>query len=62
MTNMTNMKTKKKAKTFKESINALWSGAWNELELDPGSKQALLNSGYIVIGGLLTALAILNKK
>jgi hypothetical protein len=55
-------KPKKKAKTFKESINALFSGAWNELDLDPQSKRAFANSGYIIIGGLLTALAILNKK
>lgn len=56
------MKTKKKAKTFKESLNALYTGAWNELELDPKSKQAFANSGYIIIGGLLMAIAILNKK
>jgi hypothetical protein len=57
------MKTpKKKAKTFKESLNALYTGAWNQLELDPGSKQALINSGYIIIGGLITAITILNKN
>lgn len=53
---------KKKAKTFKQSINALWSGAWNELDLDPKSKQAFINSGYIIIGGLITAITILNKS
>lgn len=56
------MKPDKKAKTFKESLNALYTGAWNQLELDPGSKRAFANSGYIIIGGLLMALAILNKK
>jgi len=56
------MKPDKKAKTFKESLDALYNGAWNKLELDPGTKKAFANTGYIIIGGLLTALAILNKK
>jgi len=53
---------KKKNKTFKEIQRDIQNGAWNNLELGKGSKQALSNSGLILVFGLFTALSIYNQK
>lgn len=52
---------KKKNKTFKEIQRDIQNGAWNNLELSKQSKQALSNSGLILIAGLFAAVSILNK-
>jgi hypothetical protein len=52
---------KKKTKTFKQITRDLQNGAWNNLELGKQSKQALTNSGLILVFGLFTALSIYRK-
>lgn len=53
---------KKKNKSFKEIQRDIQNGAWNNLVLGKGSKQALTNSGLILVFGLFTALTIYDKK
>jgi hypothetical protein len=52
----------KKNKSFKEIQRDIQNGAWNNLALGKGSKQALSNTGLILAFGLFTALSIYNKK
>lgn len=53
---------KKKNKSYKEIQRDIQNGAWNNLVLGKGSKQALTNSGLILVFGLFTALTIYDKK
>jgi hypothetical protein len=53
---------KKKNKSFKEIQRDIQNGAWNNLEFGKATKQALTNSGLILVFGLFTALSIYNKK
>lgn len=47
---------------MKNVLNALYNGAWNNLELSKKSKQALNTSGAIVGLGFLAAIVILKRK
>ena len=47
---------------MRSTLDKIYNGAWNNLELSKSSKQALTNSGLILAGGLIGMLFILNKK
>ena len=49
---------KKKNKSFKEIQRDIQNGAWNNLALGKGSKQALTNSGLILVFGLFFILIL----
>lgn len=47
---------------MKKVIDKIYNGAWNNLELSKGSKQAVNTSGAIIGLGFLAAIVILNRK
>lgn len=47
---------------MKQVIDKIYNGAWNNLELSKGSKNAVNTSGAIIGLGLLAAIVILNRK
>lgn len=46
----------------KKLIDKIYTGAWNNLELSKGSKQAVNNAGLILLAGVIGAILITKKK
>jgi len=47
---------------MRTTLDQIYNGAWNNLELSKSSKQALNNSGYILAAGFIGMIYLLNKK
>jgi hypothetical protein len=47
---------------MKRTLDLIYNGAWNNLELSKSSKKAVLNSGLILGMGVIGMFFILNKK
>jgi len=47
---------------MRTTLDKIYNGAWNNLELSKSSKQALTTSGLILAGGLIGMIAVLSKK
>lgn len=47
---------------MKTTLNYLYNGAWNNLELSKSSKRAFVNSGLIVGIGLIGMITLLKQK
>lgn len=46
----------------KTVLDAIYNGAWNNLELSQGSKKSLYTAGGIVLVGLFVAVNIYKKN
>lgn len=47
---------------MKTTLDYIYNGAWENLELSKGSKQAVYNSGLIVGLGLIGMIYLLKQK